>query len=148
MDKEYIATGKLRYAALDLPLPSIHPLAFKAALAADCAGAQGPFWGMHHRLFDYQKALEPFTGHAEALGLDLEAFEKCLENPEMTAAVRRDMAEASKAGFTGTPSFVLGLTDPDDPTKVEGLTFIRGAQAFAAFKAEIDSALADLGSTD
>ena len=103
---------------------------------------------MHHRLFENQKALEPFTGHAEALGLEMKAFDKCFASPEMTAAVRKDMAEARKAGFTGTPSFVLGLTDPDDPTKVEGLTFIRGAQAFDAFKAEIDSALAELDPSD
>lgn len=138
----------MRYAWLDLPLPSIHPLAFKAALAADCAGEQGRFSEMHARLFENQKALEPWSGHAEALGLDVKRFEKCLEEPERTSAVRRDMAEARKAGFTGTPSFVLGRTDPDDPAKVEGLTFIRGAQAFDAFKAEIDAALADLETAD
>lgn len=148
MKSEYLDTGKLRYATLDLPLERIHPLAFKAALSAKCAGLQGKFREMHGRLFANQKALEPWSGHAEALGLDVTAFETCLASPEMTAAVRQDMAEARKAGFTGTPSFVLGLTDPDDPTKVKGLTTLRGAQAFDAFKTEIDKALADLESTD
>jgi hypothetical protein len=41
----------------------------------------------------------------------------------------------------GTPSFVLARTDPNDPSKVEGISFIRGAQPFKAFKAQIDQAL-------
>jgi protein-disulfide isomerase len=52
------------------------------------------------------------------------------------------MKEAQKVGITGTPGFVIGMTDPKDPEKVKGLTFLRGAQAFPAFKAEIDKALA------
>ena len=127
---------------LDLPL-AMHKLAFKAAEATHCAEAQGKYWEMHDRLFQNQRALEPWSGHAEALGLDVAAFDKCMEEGTYAAAVRSDMAEASKAGATGTPSFVLALTDPNDPTKVKGLTFIRGAQPFASFKTQIDKALAD-----
>jgi hypothetical protein len=52
------------------------------------------------------------------------------------------MAEAGRVGASGTPSFVIARTDPNDPTKVEGLSFIRGAQPFAVFKAQLDAALA------
>ena len=128
---------------LDLPLERIHPLAFKAAEATHCAEEQGKYWEMHDRLFENQRALTPWSGHAEALGLDVAKFEACLESDRHADAVRADMAEASKAGATGTPSFVLGLTDPDDPSKVEGVAFIRGAQPFPAFKAQIDRALSD-----
>ena len=62
------------------------------------------------------------------------------------AAIRRDMAEANKAGATGKPSFVLAQTDPEDPTTVKGISFIRGAQAFPAFQAQIDDALKALES--
>jgi len=103
---------------------------------------------MHDRLFENQRALEPWSGHAGALGLDVSAFEACLTTDEVASGVRRDMAEAAKAGATGTPSFVLGITNPDDPSKIEGLTFLRGAQPFAAFKTQIDAALADLESGD
>ena len=99
---------------------------------------------MHDRLFENQRALEPWSGHAEALGLDVAAFDACLESEKFAAATRSDMAVAAKAGATGTPSFVLGVTDPEDPSKMRGLAFIRGAQPFAAFKAQIDQALADL----
>ena len=99
---------------------------------------------MHDRLFQNQRSLEPWSGHAEALGLDVAAFDECLSSGKFADAVRQDMAEARKAGATGTPSFVVALTDPGDPTKVEGVSFLRGAQQFPAFKSQIDSALADL----
>jgi protein-disulfide isomerase len=137
IEKEYIDTGKLRYATLDLPLESIHKLAFKAAMATECANDQGKYWEMHDRLFENQRALEPWSGHAEAVGLDVAVFDECMSSEKHAGAVRKDQ----KAGATGTPSFVLAETDPADPTKVKGLSFIRGAQAFNGFKAAIDSAL-------
>lgn len=103
------------------------------------------YWQMHDRLFSNQRALEPWSGHAQALGLDVATFDNCMAAGTHAAAVRRDMAEARKAGATGTPSFVLAQTDPSDSTKVEGITFIRGAQQFAKFKTEIERALASAG---
>jgi predicted DsbA family dithiol-disulfide isomerase len=100
---------------------------------------------MHDRLFANQRALEPWSGHAEALGLDVGKFDECMNSDRMAAAVQKDMAEAGKAGATGTPSFVLATTDPDDPTKVKGLAFLRGAVPFDRFKSEIDKALGDDG---
>ncbi len=96
---------------------------------------------MHDRLFQHQRALEPWNGHAEALGLDVAKFEECLGSGRHAAAVRKDMTTARSAGATGTPSFVLGYTDLEDPSKVRGITFLRGAKAFGDFKAEIDKAL-------
>ncbi len=98
---------------------------------------------MHDRLFANQKAFEPWTGHAEAVGIDVGRFEACMTDNVHAEAIRADMAQATKAGATGTPSFVLALTDADDPTKVKGLTFMRGALPFATFKTQLDSALAD-----
>jgi protein-disulfide isomerase len=54
LDKEYIATGKVRYVFHDFPLEAIHPQAFKAAEAAHCAGEQQKYWEMHGRLFANQ----------------------------------------------------------------------------------------------
>ena len=141
IDSQYIKTGKIRYALMDLPLERIHKLAFKAAEATYCAKDQGKYWEMHTRLFQNQRALEPWSGHAEAVGLDVAAFNSCMESNKHAEAIRADMREASKVGITGTPGFVLAKTDPKDPTKVKGLTFIRGAQPFAKFKTEIDKQL-------
>ncbi len=39
------------------PLTSIHPHAWRAAVAAECAGAQGKFEAFHDVLFDEQEAI-------------------------------------------------------------------------------------------
>jgi protein-disulfide isomerase len=127
-----------------MPLESIHKLAFKASQATHCAGDQNKFWEMHERLFANQRNLEPWDAHARAIGLDVDAFTACLDNETYAKAVRADMAEGRKAGVSGTPSFVLALTDPDNPTQVEGLSFIRGAQPFTRFQSIIDQALKSL----
>jgi protein-disulfide isomerase len=127
---------------MDMPL-AIHKDAFRASVATHCAEDQGKFWEMHDRLFDNQRAIEPLKGLAEALGLDVVVFESCMGSEKYGEAVRKDMAEAQKAGVSGTPSFVLGRTDPADSSKVKGISFIRGAQQFAAFKTEIEKALAE-----
>ena len=140
--KEYIDTGKIRYALLDLPLESIHKKAFKASEATWCAEDQGKYWEMHKRLFENQKALEPWSDHAAAVGLDVAAFDSCMNSGKHTKGIRADMKQAQSVGITGTPQFVLAVTDPKDPNKAKGLVHIRGAQPFARFKSEIDQALA------
>ena len=127
---------------MDLPLESIHKLAFKAAEAANCAGEQGKYWEMHDRLYENQKALEPWTEHAKAIGLDVPKFEECLNSGRQAAEIRKDMAEAAKAGMTGTPGFFLAYTDPKS-SKVTTKVRITGAQPFANFKAAIDKLLAE-----
>jgi protein-disulfide isomerase len=127
---------------MDMPL-AIHKDAFRAAVATHCADDQGKFWEMHDLLFANQRAIEPLKGHAETLGLDLVAFESCMSSGKYDEGVRKDMAQATKAGASGTPSFVLGRTDAADSSKVKGIAFIRGAQQFAAFKTEIEKALAE-----
>ena len=134
-------SGKIRYALLDMPLESIHKFAFKAAEATHCAGDQGKFWEMHGRLFEQQKALEPWKAHAEALKLDVAKFEECMSSGRHAAAIRKDVAEAQKAGVTGTPAFLIAVTDPADKTKVKGLTTLKGAQPYDKFKAELEQAL-------
>jgi protein-disulfide isomerase len=142
---EFIDTGKLRYATLDMPLENIHKEAFRAAQASHCAGDQGKFWEMHDRLFQNQRQIEPVAVHAGALGLDRGQFDSCMDSEKHAEAVRRDMAEARKAGATGTPSFVLARTDAGDPSKVTGISFIRGAKTFEDFRSEIRKALGKSG---
>ena len=78
---------------------------------------------------------------AATLGLDAEAFSACLTGKTFDAQIKADKAEGQKLGITGTPSFVLGLTDPDDPDTVHLTKFIRGAQSLATFSAAIDELL-------
>ena len=141
LDKEYIQTGKVKYVFRDLPLESIHKNAFKAAEAAQCAGEQNKFWEMHDRLFANQNALEPpmLAAHAQAVGVDAKKFQQCLDSGKYAAAIRKDIAEASKYGISGTPTSVIGYTQPNDPKTIKVVKVIRGAQNIAAFKEALDS---------
>ena len=137
IEKEYIATGKIKYVLMDLPLESIHPLAFKGAEAANCAGEQGKYWEMHDRLFSNQQTLSAWNTHAQAVGLDAARFEACLASGRQAAEIRSDAAQSRAAGINGTPGFALGFTDASgSKLKVEGL--FTGAHPFATFKAQID----------
>ena len=140
--KEYIDTGKLKYVFVNFPLEALHKLAFKAAEAANCAAEQGKYWEMNARLFSNQQKLEPWIAHAQAIGLDIVQFERCMISGRQTEAVELDLAEGRKAGVSGTPAFFLAYTDPKS-TKVQTITKLTGAQPFAAFKSALDKLLAE-----
>jgi predicted DsbA family dithiol-disulfide isomerase len=95
---------------------------------------------MHDRIFANQNDLEQWTPHAEAIGLDVAKFEDCMKTGRQAARVRADMAEAQKAGLTGTPAFLLAYVDPKS-TKVKSVSRLVGAQPFTAFKEVIDKLL-------
>lgn len=145
IEKEYVDNGKLKFVLRDFPLESIHKNAFKAAEATRCAKDQGKYWEMHERLFGNQQALNPpdLVGHATAIGLNEEGFKKCLDEGTYAAAVRKDISEAQKAGVTGTPAFFLAVPEGKNG-KVKVVQRLSGAQAFSAFQAAIDGALADI----
>ncbi len=142
--KKYVDTGKLKYVMRQFPLP-MHSRATKASEAALCAGDQGKYWEVHKRIFSDQRKLsdEDLIAHAEAEGLATVTFKACLDDGKYTEQVKSDTSDGSKAGVRGTPSFLLGLTDPADPHKIKATAFIRGAQAFDAFKTKIDELLTD-----
>ncbi len=138
--RDYVDAGKVKYIWRDLPL-DMHPQARKAAEAAHCAGAQGKFWAMHDRLFQNQKALAPadLTRHAEALGLAGGEFQSCLDSSRYAADIAADIADASSLGIEGTPSFLIGLVQPDGSVEVVGM--VDGARPYGDFKAALDRML-------
>ena len=145
--QNYIKTGKVRYVFRDLPLESIHPHAFKAAEAANCAGEQGKFWEMHELLFQNARALAPaaLPTYAQTVGLDGAKFAQCLQSGKYAAEVRKDMADAGATGVQGTPGFVIGIVNPKDPSdpKLRIFTSFAGAQPYSTFKSALDAALAE-----
>jgi protein-disulfide isomerase len=138
--KDYVDSGKVRYAFRDFPLAQIHPLATKAAEAARCAGEQGKYWEMHDRLFANQDALESekLPGHTKAIGIDEAKFRQCLDGGRSASAVKEDLEAGTKIGIRGTPAIILGVTDGD---QVKNAVLIRGAHPLETFKSEIDKLL-------
>ena len=139
----YIAAGTVKHVFHDFPIEALHPQAVKAHEAARCAGDQDRYWEMHDHLFANQTALAPqaLVRYAEEQGVaDVPAFTECLTGGTHTQAVRRAIAAGQAAGVTGTPTFMLGLTEPGSDT-VTAVTTVVWAHPFARFQQAIDSLL-------
>lgn len=114
LEKEYVATGKVRWIFINLPLSSIHPNAVAAAEFAMCAARQGKFWPAHDALYRTQKKWAPMKdpapyllGLVDSLRLPKPAMTACLSNAETREEVRQDSEGAVKAGATSTPTFYI-----------------------------------------
>jgi protein-disulfide isomerase len=118
IEKDHIATGKIKYVLRDFPIESMHPDAFKAHEAANCAGEQGKYWEMHDRLFQNQNKLgaADLPKHAQAIEPKPAEFEQCLKSGRRGAEIRKDIADGQKAGVQGTPTFFLGIQDREGKT--------------------------------
>jgi protein-disulfide isomerase len=141
LKKDYIDTGKLRYLSRDFPLPALHPLANTAARASRCAGEQGKFWEMRHAILVNNAALtnESFATFAKDLKLNAAPFTTCIsDSSRYDAEIQKDVVEGSSAGISGTPSFIIGRTTTSG---LDGVRIV-GAQAYAAFEAELKKLLA------
>jgi len=139
----YVKTGKIRYVFADFPGESTHPNALKAAEAGHCANEQGKFWEMHDQLFTRQRDLST-TGVADgakAVGLNEAAFDACLAGGKYTAAIRESAQKIANIGLQGTPAFLFGTADPENPSKIKLAKALVGAQPYAQFQQVIDSLL-------
>lgn len=141
--KDYVDSGKVRYVVRQFPLKAIHPKAMKASEASLCAGDQGKYWEMHHRIFYDTKKFEDgeWVRHAEALGLDMGLFNNCLNSGKKALQVEQDLKEGTALGMRGTPGFFIGRTDSNNPNTFKALEFLRGAYPFPQFKETIDKML-------
>jgi len=141
LKKDYIDTGKLRYISRDFPIDQLHPLATSAARVSRCAADQGKFWEMRHLILsnNAQLSADRFPAFAQELQLNMTAFNTCMANPAThEAELRKDMADASSVGVTGTPSFVVGLTGANG---LDGYLLV-GSQPYPAFDAGLKELLA------
>lgn len=99
----------LRFVFRHMPLADLHPRAPAAAEAAEAAAAQGRFWEMHDRLFEHQHELddEALRGHAAAVGLDVERFDRELREGVHRERVEEDLRSGERAGIPSTPGFFV-----------------------------------------
>jgi len=130
IDEKYIKTGKVKLVYRDFPL-NFHQQAQKAAEASECADEQGKFWPMHDKLFNegVQGGVEGFKKYAKDLGLDTGKFNKCLDSGQMASEIKRDLADGSRYGVSGTPGFFIN-----------GVKVV-GAQPFQVFEQVIEAEL-------
>jgi protein-disulfide isomerase len=120
--ERFVETGVVKFVYKDLPLA--FPNAQKAAEAAKCAHDQGKFWEYHDIIFQNTNALDDnsLKSYAARLSLDVAEFDNCLASGKHAEAVRKDAADASAYGITGTPGFVINGER------------VTGAQPFDAFE--------------
>jgi predicted DsbA family dithiol-disulfide isomerase len=121
---------KVHYVLRDFPL-SFHKDAKKASEAAQCAGDQDKYWEYSDKLWSNQRALTTpdLKKYAQELSLNQKEFDQCLDSGKFSDEVDKDMADGSKAGVTGTPSFFINGQ------------MLTGARPFEQFKEIIDMEL-------
>lgn len=115
--------GRVRYVFRHFPIRSSHTHAQLAAEAAEAAGAQGKFWEMQESLLEHQDQLDlsHILEYAAQLDLDLEQFERDLEERTYADRVRDDFQGGVRSGVNGTPSFFINGKRYDGAWDLESL---------------------------
>lgn len=114
IEKQFIASGKVRWVFINLPLVSIHPNAVAAAEVAMCAARQGRFWETHDALYlrqdDWARLPEPrstLITLAQRAGANRGKLVACLDSGTVSAEVQQDAERAFRSGANSTPSFYI-----------------------------------------
>lgn len=122
----------ISYVFIHLPL-RIHSEALPAAIAAECAGAQGRFSEFVDVTFEQQASLvnSPFHQLARDAGVeDEEKFAACLARGERTPAIERGRALADSLVVEATPTIVVnGWRFATPPTAREVTRVISAVRA-------------------
>jgi len=91
------------------PLPQ-HTFAFQAAVASECANEQGLGDEMHMALFAKQDSLGrmPWRDIAASIrGVDLNAFDDCIDDEKARAVVVSDTLKGRQLDINGTPTVLV-----------------------------------------
>ncbi len=108
---------RVRYIYRDFPVSQIHDNAQKAAEAGACAHAQGKFWALHDKIFQYapQITVPDLKNYARAAGIDMSLFTPCLDSGQFANEVREDYGDGVALGVRGTPTWFI------NGKKIEGV---------------------------
>lgn len=102
--------GQVAVVYRHFPLQAIHPHSFGAALAVECAGAQGRFEAYHDALYSQQDSIgvRPWDDFASLVAVpDLSEFRRCVQAKRFRARVENDMETGRRIGVAGTPTFIV-----------------------------------------
>ncbi|HRP07860.1 MAG TPA: thioredoxin domain-containing protein [Gemmatimonadales bacterium] len=137
VEREYIATGKVKWIFINFPITQLHPNAVPAAEFAMCAARQGAFWKAHDILYEEQDHWKDLAdtgpylaGRVGELGVDRARMLGCLERSETLGAIRSDAEGAARSGARSTPTFYI-----------EG-GIMSGAYPIQVFRQVLDSVVA------
>ena len=124
---------QIRFVYKDFPITSIHPNAYPAALAAQCALEQNAFWEYHDLLFGGGLGLgrDSYLAYAGDLRLDVAEFTACFDEERYAEAVQADYNFGVELGISSTPTFIIN-----------GIALV-GAQPYSVFAQIIDYELAN-----
>jgi protein-disulfide isomerase len=113
----YVATGQVYYVFRHFPFLDDRVStneSDQAANASMCAAEQGRFWDYHDILFanwngENQGAFSDnrLIAFAEALGLEMEAFNACFSENRYQEQIEADLAEGRRNNIQGTPSVLV-----------------------------------------
>ena len=101
--------GKIRFVVRSFPLEAVHANAWRAALAAAAANAQGKFFEYIEVLYTHQDALDDASlkKYAAELGLNAKQFELDFNSEKTAALVRKDMADGESYEINQTPTIYV-----------------------------------------
>lgn len=128
LEQEFIQTGIIQWKFVPYVL-GVFPHGDRAALAAECAAAQGgdAFLRMRNGLFakqtGWRNSDEPdqvFAEIAQEEGLEIEAFRACLLNGDQSEQVELNVRLGKALGTQGTPAFVVEGVPVSGIIPVEG----------------------------
>jgi protein-disulfide isomerase len=146
MISEYGKTGKVAWVYRHFPIDQIHSRSRKEAEATECAndlGGSEKFWEYLDTLYSITTSndtLDPkeLPKIAKMVGLDVNAFNTCLNSGKFASKVEADYQDALKMckgnSQCGTPSSVLIAPDGSK-------TPLQGAYSYDKLKLLIDAAL-------
>ena len=130
---------KIKFQFRHFPLVQLHKNAFAASRAAEAAGKQNKFWEMYDKLYDANNhsvwsessdAVPYFEQYAKDLGLNITKYKADFASSAVNDTINADMAEGTKLGITGTPTFYINGKQTQIANSVE------------AFKKVIDAEIA------
>jgi protein-disulfide isomerase len=93
------------------PLTGIHPQAFAAAVASECAGEQNQFHTFRMAVYTDQQRIgaRSWVDFARQAGVrDTGRFTRCLADSGAAAHVKNDVQAATQLRLKGTPSVLVG----------------------------------------
>lgn len=131
IQEQYVEPGQVRWVFVPYAL---RPETVLAATASMCAAEQEQYEAFVKAMFQVpddtvRVSEESFTQVAQSIGLDMSAFQSCVDSDRYVSVVNDNRQVVSDAGVNGTPTFFANNIE------------IVGAQPFAVFQREIEAAL-------